>query len=264
MQHEGGDTVDAGVLLMPLLKFVAPNDPRFVSTLAEIEKRLVTDSLVFRYDHDHSPDGLDGGEGTFSLCSFWYVEALTRLGRLDDARLALEKMFTYANHLGLYAEQVGLTGEQLGNFPQAFTHLSLISAAHQPRPRARLTPSTAPVSPARHGAVDGCQQDARARPPGLARACYGNGPTRTTRNSHAGPGPTLGLRPPDSSVAVVACDVRGIPFVVGELGIAVGELGRLGEAGVVRVDSGIGGQVVAGGRRSGCGHVRPVPAGGPP
>ena len=129
VQHEGATTLDAGVLLMPLVKFVAPNDPRFLSTLRVIEERLVSDSLVFRYDHEESGDGLDGGEGTFSLCSFWYVEALTRAGRLDDARLALEKMFTYANHLGLYAEQVGPTGEQLGNFPQAFTHLSLISAA---------------------------------------------------------------------------------------------------------------------------------------
>ncbi|MEI5672005.1 MULTISPECIES: glycoside hydrolase family 15 protein [unclassified Nocardioides] len=129
MQHEGADTVDAGVLLMPMVKFVAPNDPRFVSTLRVVEERLVSDSLVFRYDLGHATDGLDGTEGTFSLCSFWYVEALTRLGRLDDARLALEKMFTYANHLGLYGEQVGLTGEQLGNFPQAFTHLGLISAA---------------------------------------------------------------------------------------------------------------------------------------
>ena len=129
MQHEGADTVDAGVLLMPMLKFVAPNDPRFASTLAVIEERLVSDSLVHRYDVEVSPDGLRGPEGTFSLCSFWYVEALTRLGRLDDARLALEKMFTYANHLGLYAEQIGLAGDQLGNFPQAFTHLSLISAA---------------------------------------------------------------------------------------------------------------------------------------
>ncbi|QIG42096.1 glycoside hydrolase family 15 protein [Nocardioides anomalus] len=129
MQYEGADTLDAGVLLMPMVKFVAPNDPRFVSTLAAIEDRLVSDSLVFRYDVEASPDGLDGSEGTFSLCSFWYVEALTRLGRLDEARLALEKMFTYANHLGLYAEQVGLAGDQLGNFPQAFTHLSLISAA---------------------------------------------------------------------------------------------------------------------------------------
>ena len=126
---EDSDTVDAGVLLMPLVKFLAPNDPRFLSTLKVIEERLVSDSLVFRYDLGRTTDGLDGPEGTFSLCSFWYVEALTRAGRLEDARLALEKMFTYANHLGLYAEQIGLTGEQLGNFPQAFTHLSLISAA---------------------------------------------------------------------------------------------------------------------------------------
>jgi GH15 family glucan-1,4-alpha-glucosidase len=85
--------------------------------------------LVYRYDPEASPDGLNGEEGTFSICSFWYVEALTHAGRLDEARLAFEKMLTYANHLGLYAEQVGLTGEQLGNFPQAFTHLALISAA---------------------------------------------------------------------------------------------------------------------------------------
>ena len=129
MASEGSETVDAGVLLMPLVKFLAPNDPRFLSTLAVVEERLVSDSLVFRYDLGRTTDGLEGPEGTFSLCSFWYVEALTRAGRLDDARLALEKMFTYANHLGLYAEQIGLTGEQLGNFPQAFTHLSLISAA---------------------------------------------------------------------------------------------------------------------------------------
>jgi len=129
MASEGSSHVDAGVLLMPLVKFVAPNDPRFLSTLKVIEERLVGDSLVFRYDLGSTTDGLDGPEGTFSLCSFWYVEALTRAGRLADARLALEKMFTYANHLGLYAEQVGLTGQQLGNFPQAFTHLSLISAA---------------------------------------------------------------------------------------------------------------------------------------
>ena len=129
MQYEGSSVLDAGVLLMPMVKFVAPNDPRFVSTLDAIEERLVSDSLVYRYDHEQSPDGVGGEEGTFSLCSFWYVEALTRVGRVDEARLALEKMFTYANHLGLYAEQVGLNGEQLGNFPQAFTHLSLISAA---------------------------------------------------------------------------------------------------------------------------------------
>ena len=128
----GGDVVDAGTLLMPMVEMLAPDDPRFLSTLALVEERLVSDSLVLRYDADTVDDGVEGGadgEGTFSLCSFWYVEALTRAGRLDDARLALEKMFTYANHLGQYAEQVGLNGEQLGNFPQGFTHLGLISAA---------------------------------------------------------------------------------------------------------------------------------------
>jgi GH15 family glucan-1,4-alpha-glucosidase len=128
VQTEGSDAVDASVLLMPMVKFLSPTDPRFLKTLEAVEDRLVSDSLVFRYDGEQD-DGIDGDEGTFSLCSFWYVEALTRVGRLDEARLALEKMFTYANHLGLYAEQVGLTGEQLGNFPQAFTHLALISAA---------------------------------------------------------------------------------------------------------------------------------------
>lgn len=126
-QAENGELLDAGVLLMPLVKFVSPTDPRFLSTLAAVERELVTDSLVFRYDP--RSDGIGGEEGTFSLCTFWYVEALTRAGRLEDARLALEKMFTYANHVGLYAEQVSATGDQVGNFPQAFTHLSLISAA---------------------------------------------------------------------------------------------------------------------------------------
>ena len=128
VQHEDSGALDAGLLLMPMVKFTSPADPRFLSTLARVEERLVSDSLVFRYDLGQTPDGVDGTEGTFSMCSFWYVEALTRVGRLDEARLALEKMFTYSNHLGLYAEQVGLNGEQLGNFPQAFTHLSLISA----------------------------------------------------------------------------------------------------------------------------------------
>ncbi|MET0897961.1 MAG: glycoside hydrolase family 15 protein [Mycobacterium sp.] len=126
-QTEGGETLDASVLLMPMVKFLSPADPRFLSTLRAVEEHLVTDSLVFRYSAGF--DGMDGEEGTFSICSFWYVEALTRAGRLDDAQLALEKMFTYANHVGLYAEQVSATGDQVGNFPQAFTHLALISAA---------------------------------------------------------------------------------------------------------------------------------------
>jgi GH15 family glucan-1,4-alpha-glucosidase len=94
-----------------------------------MEAELVSDSLAYRYDPSASPDGLQGHEGTFSICTFWYVDALARSGRLEQARTTLEKMFTYANHVGLYAEEIGLTGEQLGNFPQAFTHLSLINAA---------------------------------------------------------------------------------------------------------------------------------------
>ncbi|MEO3754340.1 glycoside hydrolase family 15 protein [Streptomyces sp. B6B3] len=129
VQREGGDVLDASVLMMPLTKFVSPTDPRWLSTLDALGEELVSDSLVYRYDPAISPDGLRGSEGTFSICSFWYVEALVRAGRTDEARLAFEKMLTYANHLGLYAEQVGHTGEQRGNFPQAFTHLGLISAA---------------------------------------------------------------------------------------------------------------------------------------
>jgi GH15 family glucan-1,4-alpha-glucosidase len=129
VQHYDSDVLDASVLLMPLVKFIAPTDHRWLSTLDAISHELVSDSLVYRYNTRASPDGLRGEEGTFSICTFWYVEALARAGRLDEARLALEKMFTYANHLGLYAEQIGPTGQQLGNFPQAFTHLALISAA---------------------------------------------------------------------------------------------------------------------------------------
>jgi GH15 family glucan-1,4-alpha-glucosidase len=129
VQHYETDVLDASVLRMPLVKFVAPTDPRWLSTLDRIGTELVSDSLVYRYNVKASPDGLDGREGTFSICSFWYVEALARAGRLDEARLAFEKMLTYANHLGLYSEEIGPTGEALGNFPQAFTHLALISAA---------------------------------------------------------------------------------------------------------------------------------------
>jgi GH15 family glucan-1,4-alpha-glucosidase len=128
-QYEGADVLDASVLLMPLVKFIAPTDPKWLSTLDALAARLVSDSLVYRYDPEASPDGVRGEEGTFSACSFWYVEALTRAGRLEEARLAFEKMLTYANHVGLYAEQISRTGEQQGNFPQALTHLALISAA---------------------------------------------------------------------------------------------------------------------------------------
>ncbi|MCO5995257.1 glycoside hydrolase family 15 protein [Actinoallomurus rhizosphaericola] len=129
VQHEDGDALDAAVLMMPLAKFVSPTDPKWLSTLDALTADLVSDSLVYRYDPRISPDGVGGEEGTFSICSFWYVEALARAGRVEEARLAFEKMLTYANHVGLYAEEISHTGEQQGNFPQAFTHLALISAA---------------------------------------------------------------------------------------------------------------------------------------
>jgi GH15 family glucan-1,4-alpha-glucosidase len=129
VQHYDTEVLDASLLLLPLVKFLAPTDPRWLSTLDAVGDELVSDSLVYRYNPEASPDGLRGAEGTFSMCTFWYVEALARAGRHDHARLVFEKMLTYANHLGLYAEEIGPTGEQLGNFPQAFTHLALISAA---------------------------------------------------------------------------------------------------------------------------------------
>jgi GH15 family glucan-1,4-alpha-glucosidase len=139
MQHYGSKAIDAANLLMPLVFFLSPSDPRMLKTLDAINcppsrGGLVSNSLVYRYNVQQTPDGLDGLEGTFNMCTFWLVEALTRAGRvdrarLDEARLVFEQMLGYANHLGLYAEETGPTGEALGNFPQAFTHLALISAA---------------------------------------------------------------------------------------------------------------------------------------
>ena len=131
MQYPGSSTVDASALLMPLVRFISPKDPKWLSTMKRIEKELVSDSLVYRYQPElAAPDGFISHEGTFSMCSFWYVECLSRAGQLDKARFYFEKMLGYANHLGLYAEQLGFQGEHLGNFPQAFTHLGLISAAY--------------------------------------------------------------------------------------------------------------------------------------
>jgi GH15 family glucan-1,4-alpha-glucosidase len=139
VQAFGSDALDASILLMPLVFFMAPNDPRMLSTVDAIRSPvaaggLAADGLVYRYRPELAPDGLAGDEGTFNMCSFWLVEALTRAGRtdpnrLEDARLLFEQMLGYANHLGLYSEQTGTSGEALGNFPQAFTHLALISAA---------------------------------------------------------------------------------------------------------------------------------------
>jgi GH15 family glucan-1,4-alpha-glucosidase len=139
VQAYGSEALDASILLMPLVFFMAPSDPRMLSTLDAIRQPvsaggLAADGLVYRYIPEVTPDGLQGQEGTFNMCSFWLVEALTRAGqtdpaRLEDARFLFEQMLGYANHLGLYSEQTGNSGEALGNFPQAFTHLALISAA---------------------------------------------------------------------------------------------------------------------------------------
>jgi GH15 family glucan-1,4-alpha-glucosidase len=128
VEHYGSSALDASLLLMPVTQFVGPTDPRWLATLDRIQNELAHDTLVDRYEAADA-DGSATEEGTFNVCSFWLVECLTRAGRLDEARLALEKMFSYANHLGLYAEKLGSSGEALGNFPHAFTHLSLITAS---------------------------------------------------------------------------------------------------------------------------------------
>ena len=139
VQHYGSETLDAANLMMPLVFFLSPTDPRMLKTLDKTmeppEKGgLVSNSLVYRYNVEQTSDGLKGEEGTFNICTFWLVEALTRAGRhdkarLNEARLMFEQMLGYANHLGLYSEETGPRGEALGNSPQAFTHLALISAA---------------------------------------------------------------------------------------------------------------------------------------
>lgn len=135
VQYYGADTLDASNLIMPLVFFISPHDPRMESTLdatlqSPHDGGLVADSLVYRYNTTSGVDGLEGEEGAFNMCTFWLVEALARNGRVDEARRMFEQMLGYANHLGLYAEETGSRGEALGNFPQAFTHLSLISAAY--------------------------------------------------------------------------------------------------------------------------------------
>ncbi|MDE1976713.1 MAG: glycoside hydrolase family 15 protein [Elusimicrobia bacterium] len=132
VQHYGSKALDAANLLMPMVHFVAPTDPRMLGTLDAVLKNLTSDSLVRRYRiGEGADDGLSGGEGAFSMCTFWLAEALSRAGRVSQARLIFEKMLSYANHLGLYSEQIGPCGEALGNFPQAFTHLALITSAYQ-------------------------------------------------------------------------------------------------------------------------------------
>jgi GH15 family glucan-1,4-alpha-glucosidase len=130
VQSKGSTALDASCLLMPLMRCISPTDPRWLSTLKAVGDRLRDDSLIYRYSGGAAVDGLRGAEGTFNICSFWYVECLARAGDVKQARFLFEKMLGYANHVGLYSEELGPAGEHLGNFPQAFTHLSLISAAY--------------------------------------------------------------------------------------------------------------------------------------
>ncbi len=127
VQSKGRTELDASLLLMPLVRFVSATDPRWLATLDAIGKTLSDDGLVYRYRNE---DGLRGEEGAFAACSFWYVECLARAGRVDEARLMFEKVLHYANHLHLYAEEFDVHARLSGNFPQAFTHLALISAAY--------------------------------------------------------------------------------------------------------------------------------------
>jgi GH15 family glucan-1,4-alpha-glucosidase len=131
VQTPNSDTLDASTLMMPLVRFISPTDPRWLSTLDAIGRELCVDPLVFRYTRGSTLDGLAGEEGGFSACSFWYAEALARAGRVHEGRLIFAKMLKYANHVGLFSEEVAISGESLGNFPQALTHLALISAAFQ-------------------------------------------------------------------------------------------------------------------------------------
>jgi GH15 family glucan-1,4-alpha-glucosidase len=127
VQSKGSEILDASVLLMPLMRFINATDPRWLSTMAAIEENLSEGGIVSRYAN--GIDGLDGQEGRFIPCSFWFIECLARSGQVEKAQLLFDKLLGYANHLGLYSEELGGSGEQLGNFPQALTHLALISAA---------------------------------------------------------------------------------------------------------------------------------------
>jgi GH15 family glucan-1,4-alpha-glucosidase len=130
VQAKGTENLDAAAFLMPMMRFISPVDPMWLSTMSALEKHLIEDTLVQRYEAERTQvDGLPGTEGTFTPCSFWYVECLARAGQLEKAQLLFEKLLGYANHLGLYSEELGADGRHLGNFPQAFSHLSLISAA---------------------------------------------------------------------------------------------------------------------------------------
>jgi GH15 family glucan-1,4-alpha-glucosidase len=174
VQHYGSEVLDSSLLRMSSVGFISPYDPLWASTLAAMDDELVTDSLVYRYDPGASPDGLQGSEGTFSFCSFSYVDALARAGRLGDARLAFEKMLTYANHVGLYSEEIALSGDRsaTSRWPSPTSHSSM--------PRSpSMRPSTGP--PGNDG-----KRRVRARPGPAPGRCRTRSFTRSTRPPDVG------------------------------------------------------------------------------
>jgi GH15 family glucan-1,4-alpha-glucosidase len=131
VQYYGCDLLDASLLLMPLIGFLPAKDPRVMSTVAAIERDLMSDGLIKRYQSSPKVDGLPPGEGTFLACSFWYADNLALMGRTDEAREVFERLLSLRNDVGLLAEEYDtIEKRQVGNFPQAFSHVSLINTAH--------------------------------------------------------------------------------------------------------------------------------------
>ncbi|MGH2916677.1 MAG: glycoside hydrolase family 15 protein, partial [Solirubrobacteraceae bacterium] len=127
--HYDTESLDASLLLLPLMRFLPPDDERIRATVFAIADELTEGGLVLRYRTEETDDGLEGHEGAFLICSFWLVSALVEIGESDRARALCERLLGYASPLGLYAEEIDpATGRHLGNFPQAFTHLALINA----------------------------------------------------------------------------------------------------------------------------------------
>ncbi|HEY8584384.1 MAG TPA: glycoside hydrolase family 15 protein, partial [Capillimicrobium sp.] len=147
-QHYETDALDASALLMPLLRFLPPEDPRIRATVMAIREELTEEGLVLRYRVEETDDGLAGKEGTFAICSFWLVSALSEIGEHRLARDLCERLLSFASSLHLYAEEIDpRTGRHLGNFPQAFTHLALINAVmHVIRAEESLVASDQPVT----------------------------------------------------------------------------------------------------------------------
>jgi len=129
-QVYGSDALDAALLLMPVVGFLPGSDPRVKGTVEAIERELMPDGFVQRYDTSKSPDGLPPGEGVFLACSFWMVSSLKAIGREEDARALFEKLLALRNDLGLLSEEYDAVRQRLvGNFPQAFSHIALVNAA---------------------------------------------------------------------------------------------------------------------------------------